>query len=123
MSITKQDVQRAFDAFNRHDIDAVMEFFHDECVFFTHLGEEEFGNKIEGKKEITKAFSTTFANIPDANWRLDDCLISENVGVTQWLFSGTDTEGNHTRVCGVDMLEFKDDKIIVKNAFRKQRTD
>ena len=54
--LTAADLKATFDAFNRHDIDAVMTHFADDCVFFTVAGEHEYGNRIEGKDAIAKAF-------------------------------------------------------------------
>ena len=54
-ALTADDLKATFDAFNRHDIDAVMTHFADDCVFFTVAGDHEFGNRIEGKPAIAKA--------------------------------------------------------------------
>ena len=47
--LTEQDLIDTFDAFNRHDIDAVMKHFADDCVFYTVAGNEVYGGKVEGK--------------------------------------------------------------------------
>ena len=56
-----QDLINTFDAFNRHDIESVMNAFADDCVFYAVAGDEKFGTKIEGADAISTAFSGVWA--------------------------------------------------------------
>ena len=121
MKITRELISNFLDAFNHHNLEAGMSFFADDCVFLTHSGSEIHGTKIEGREQVYQAFNKALTAMPDANWKLLECWINDNVAIVHWLFTGTDTAGKHTEVCGVDILKFSAMKIIEKNAFRKQR--
>ena len=54
--MTDQELQAMFEAFNRHDTDAVMTFFHDDIVFESASGPETYGTRFEGKAAVRKAF-------------------------------------------------------------------
>ena len=60
---------RAFlDAFNRHDADAVMEFFTEDCVFETPRGPDAGGRRLLGKAEVRSGIEARFAGIPDIHY-------------------------------------------------------
>jgi ketosteroid isomerase-like protein len=40
------------DAFNRHDLDAIMEFFAEDCVFYMPRGASPRGDRYIGKKDV-----------------------------------------------------------------------
>jgi glycine/D-amino acid oxidase-like deaminating enzyme/ketosteroid isomerase-like protein len=98
--LTAADLKATFDAFNRHDIDAVMTHFADDCVFFTVAGEHEYGNRIEGKDAIAKAFVGVWTAMPDVQWADHSHFLSEDGtrGVSQWTFRATNPDGTRTEV-------------------------
>lgn len=107
-----------FDAFNRHDIENVMLNFAEECVFHTHTNK-----KIVGKNAVREAFLNTFRVFENAHWELGTYYLCGNdVVVAESVFSGTDDSGNESLVNVVDIITFRGDKILVKNAFRKYIT-
>ena len=121
MSLTAQDLADTFDAFNRHDIDGVMEHFAEDCVFYTLGGPDVFGTKIEGKDAIRAAFSNVWAGMPDASWGVHTHFVHEDRAVSEWTFSGTNADGEKVEAQGADLFTLRDGKIIVKQAFRKNR--
>ena len=42
-------------------------------------------------------------------------------GVSEWTFTGTAADGTRVEADGVDIFTFKDGRIQLKNAFRKNR--
>lgn len=122
-TLTEQDLKDTFDAFNRHDIDAVMTHFADDCVFYTVAGDHAYGNKIEGKPAIAKAFEAVWTSMPDVQWADHSHFISEDGtrGVSQWTFKATQPDGSRIEVEGADLFRIKDGKLIEKQAIRKQR--
>lgn len=46
--VTVETLQSFLDAFNRHDLDAIMEFFAGDCAFFLPRGPEPWGRRFEG---------------------------------------------------------------------------
>ena len=53
---TKQEVLvRMLDGFNRHDLDAIMALFADDCVFESPRGADPWGRRFVGKAEVRDA--------------------------------------------------------------------
>ena len=119
--LTAADLAATFDAFNRHDVDAVMTHFADDCVFYTVAGDEVYGGKVEGAAAIAKAFSGVWAAMPDAHWDHHSHFVAGDRAVSEWTFSGTDRDGRRVEAQGADLFTLRDGKIIVKQALRKQR--
>ncbi|MDP4796231.1 MAG: nuclear transport factor 2 family protein [Rhodospirillales bacterium] len=120
-TLTVADLAATFDAFNRHDVDAVMKCFADDCVFYTVGGANVYGNKIEGKAAIAKAFSAVWAGMPDANWAHHGHFVHGDRAVSEWTFTGTNADGMRIEAEGVDLFTLRDGQIVVKQAFRKDR--
>lgn len=121
MSVTADQLKETFDAFNRHDIEGIMKHFAQDCVFYTVAGDHEFGNKIEGADAIASAFSAVWAGMADAQWAEHSHFVAGDRGVSEWTFRGTDKDGNRIEAQGADIFTFRDGKIVVKQALRKQR--
>lgn len=121
-TLTPDDLAATFDAFNRHDVDAVMTHFADDCVFYTVAGPEVFGAKIEGAEAIAEAFSGVWAAMPDAHWDHRDHFVHGDRAVSEWTFSGTGADGKRIEAEGADLFTLRDGRIVVKQALRKQRT-
>ena len=118
--ITERFLQSFEDAFNAHDIKAIMSFMTEDCVFVAPAGEEINGEKFTGQEEVRKAFENVFATFPDAHWANTDHFISGNRGYAEWIFTGK-SYGNKVEVNGCDLFTFKNGKIAVKNSYRKNR--
>lgn len=120
-TITTDDLAALFDAFNRHDIDAVMSYFADDCVFDAVAGPHVHGARHEGADAIAKAFSATFSAMPDARWDHHGHLVQGDRALSQWTFSGTNADGTRIEAEGADIFRVRDGKLVHKQAFRKQR--
>ena len=110
------------DAWNRHDLDRLMSLFADDCVFDASAGAEAHGRRFEGRTQVRNAFAEVFDSVPDANWGGGrHFVISDDYGVSEWRLTGTLVYGSRIDVLGCDFLTVRDDKIVRKNSFRKQR--
>ncbi len=109
------------DAWNRHDIDALMGFMHADCVFLTAAGPGASGTRHVGAAAVRVAFAAAWQAVPDAQWENGRHHVQGDFGVSQWTFTGTAADGTRIEVDGVDLFEFKDGKIALKNVFRKAR--
>lgn len=121
MTLTAADLKTVFDAFNRHDIDGVMRFFAEDCVFNAVGGPEVYGTRTEGVAAIAEAFSGVWKAMPDAEWGDHSHFVSGDRGVSEWTFSGTATDGSRIEAEGCDLFTFENGKIVRKQAFRKNR--
>ena len=119
--ITNNFLQSFADAFNTHDLDAIMEHTTDDCVFQASAGPDIEGEKFTGQEEVRKAFENVFETFPDAHWGNAKHFISGNRGFSEWIFTGNKTDGTRVEVTGCDLFTFKDGKIAVKNSYRKYR--
>jgi ketosteroid isomerase-like protein len=119
---TKEDFLQSFvDAFNAHDIKAIMSHMTDDCIFEASAGPDFDGEKFTGQEEVKKAFEDVFETFPDAQWKNPLHFISGDRGFTEWVFTGTKSDGTKVEVSGCDLFTFRDGKIAVKNSFRKNR--
>lgn len=119
--VTTEFLQSFADAFNAHDIDAIMSHMTDDCVFEASAGPDVNGEKFSGQEQVRKAFEDVFATFPDASWKDPRHFVSENRGFSEWTFSGTRRDGTHVEVTGCDLFTFRDGKIAKKNSYRKNR--
>ncbi len=124
--MNSDDLQRLLiehtDAWNSHDIDRLMSLFADDCVFDASGGPEHCGRRFHGRDEVRSAFADVFRSMPDANWGdARHFVLSDDVGVSEWRLTATLLDGGRIDVLGCDFLTVRDDKIVRKNSFRKQR--
>lgn len=120
-TVTVETLQAFADAWNRHDVDALMSFMTPDCIFETAAGPEACGTRHSGQAAVREAFAAAWNSFPDAQWRDARHFVAGERGVSQWRFTGTAADGSRVETDGVDVLTFRGDKIHIKNAFRKAR--
>jgi steroid delta-isomerase-like uncharacterized protein len=110
------------DAFNRHDIDAIMAPFADDCVFESPRGPDRWGRRFSGKEEVRRGLAARFEGIPDVHYGDDEHFACGRRGVSEWTISGTTVDGVAIDVRGCDLWTFDDDgRITRKDSFWKIR--
>jgi len=119
--ITIDFLQSFADAFNAHNVKAIMSHMTDDCVFEASTGPDFNGEKFTGQQQVKEAFEKVFETFPDANWGNTRHFVLGNRGFSEWIFTGTKTDGTNVEVTGCDLFTFKDGKISVKNSYRKNR--
>ena len=117
--VTVELLKAFLEAFNRHDLDAIMSFFADECVFYMPRGVGPRGDKYVGKTDVRAGLARRFAGIPNVHYGEDAHWVGGDFGVSEWTLTGTRVSGEHIRVRGVDLLEFANGKITRKDSFWK----
>jgi ketosteroid isomerase-like protein len=120
-TVTTETLAAFGDAWNRHDIDALMSFMTDDCVFHAAAGPELFGRSFVGREAVREGYQLAWKTFPDASWLDADCFVCGDRGVMESTFSGTKADGTRIQARMVDIFKFRGDKIVVKNAFRKDR--
>ena len=120
-AVTAATLQAFGDAWNRHDIDALMSFMSDDCVFQTAAGPDACGTRHVGSAAVRKAFAAAWESIKDAQWENGQYFVQGDFGISQWTFTGTAPDGSRIETDGVDVFALRDGKITLKNAFRKVR--
>jgi len=119
--VTADFLQSFADAFNAHNIKAIMSHMTDDCVFEASAGPDFNGEKFTGQQQVKEAFEKVFETFPDAHWGNPRHFVSGDRGFSEWIFTGTKTDGTNVEVTGCDLFTFKDGKISVKNSYRKNR--
>jgi ketosteroid isomerase-like protein len=107
------------EAFNRHDLDAIMGYFADDCVFYMPRGSAPRGDRYVGKEEVRAGLASRFEGIPDVHYGDDRHWACGDLGVSEWTLTGTSVAGKKVEVRGVDLIELADGKIIRKDSFWK----
>jgi ketosteroid isomerase-like protein len=109
-------------AWNRHDAGAILSMMTEDCVFEASRGPEAKGTVYRGRDEVRRGIEEVFASFPDARWTGARHFIAGDRGVSEWVFSGTASDGTRVEVQGCDVFTFRDGLISMKNSYRKQRT-
>jgi ketosteroid isomerase-like protein len=91
-SVSVGRLQATAKAFNAHDLDAIMEFFADDCSLDMPRGPEPWGQRFTGKTAVREGLATRFKGLPDVHYGEDRHWVAGNLGVSEWLLTGTTPE-------------------------------
>jgi len=124
MSLSREEIRDALKEWNlawdNHDLEGVMELFHDEAVF-----ENWTGGRATGKESLRKAWTPWFANHGGFRFTEEETFIDEKEQKAlyrwqlEWPSLEKGYEGKHEKRRGVDVLHFQDGKIIRKLTYSK----
>ena len=117
--VTIELLEGLLEAFNRHDLDAIMGYFADDCVFYMPRGAAPRGDRYAGKHEVREGLAKRFEGIPDVHYGDDRHWACGDLGVSEWTLTGTSKSGQRIEVRGVDLLEFVGGKVVRKDSFWK----
>ena len=118
-SVTVETLKMIADAFNRHDLDAIMEFFAEDCSMDLPRGPHAWGQRFVGKVAVREGVASRFAGLPDVHYGDDRHWVSGNLGISEWLLTGTRPDGTTVQVRGCDHWEFRGGKVIRKDSYWK----
>ena len=128
MPFSRQEIEDALRRWNlawdKHDLDGVMQLFHDEIVF-----ENWTGGKARGKEALGKAWAPWFANHGGFRFIEEETFIDEKEqkALYRWLLEWPSFEkgyeGKPEKRRGIDVLHFQDGKIIKKLTYSKTTID
>ena len=119
VQVTVELLKGFLDAFNRHDLDAIMRYFADDCVFYMPRGAGPRGDRYIGKEAVRAGLARRFEGLPDVHYGEDHHWVCGSFGVSEWTLTGTTASGKRLAVRGVDLLEFVEGKITRKDSFWK----
>jgi len=121
-TVTEQTLADFAAAWNRHDIEALMSFMTDDCEFHAVAGPDMLGRSFIGREAVRAGFEAAWTAVPDAQWLDGVHVVRGDRGFSESTFCGTRAADNaRLEARMVDIFTFKDGKIAVKNAFRKDR--
>jgi ketosteroid isomerase-like protein len=124
MPLTKAEIKKALSRWNRawdeHDLDGVMELFHENVLF-----ENFTGGKAEGKENLRQAWAPWFANHGDFRFIEEETFVDEDEQKVlyrwelHWPSLEKGHEGRPEIRRGVDVIHFRDGKITKKLTYSK----
>lgn len=121
MTVTVDTLQAFADAWNRHDLAALMGFMTEDCRFESSAGPDVNGTSYAGKEAVRAGYAEVWKTFPDARWNAPRHFVCGDRGVSEWTFTGTRSDGSRVEVNGCDVFTFRGGKIAVKNSYRKNR--
>ena len=68
------------DAFNRHDLDAIMAYFTYDAVFESPRGPDPWGRRFTGKDAVREGLAARFTGIPDVHYGDGDHFVAGDRG-------------------------------------------
>jgi ketosteroid isomerase-like protein len=120
MTVTVETLKAVVDAFNRHDLDAIMAHFADDAVFESPRGPDRWGTRFEGRTAVREGLARRFAGIPDVHYGDARHFVAGDRGASEWTLTGTTTDGERLEVRGCDLWEFRDGLIVRKDSYWKR---
>ncbi len=117
--VTVETLEQVLDAFNRHDLDAIMQCFAEDAVLESPRGSDPWGTRYVGKAAVREGLAGRFAGIPDIHYGEERHMVCGDRGVSEWLLTGTTATGERIEVRGCDLFEFRDGLIVRKDSYWK----
>ena len=119
-AVTTELLDRIQDAFNRHDVDAILEHFAGDCEWLMARGPSaRFGRRCVGKEEIGDVLRSRFEVILDMRWVDMRHWIFGDKALSEWTVQGTTASGERLDYLGCDLWEFRGDKVAKKDTYWK----
>ena len=107
-------------AWDNHDLEGVMALFHEDVVF-----DNWTGGKVRGKDALRKAWEPWFSNHGNFRFVEEEIFIDEKEQkvlyrwLLEWPSFESGSEGKPEKRRGVDVIHFKNGKILKKLTYSK----
>ncbi|VWC77232.1 transcriptional regulator [Burkholderia lata] len=121
--VTIELLQDIIAAFNSRDVARIAAHFADDAVFYASRGKDADGAAIRGKETIADYVAKRFDQIPNMSWEpVYDYVADDTRAVSVWIVRGDEVTGEKIEARGVDLWEFRGDKILYKDTYWKIKT-
>jgi len=108
------------DGFNRHDVEAILSHFTEDCVWLMARGPiVPEGRRCVGKQEIGAVLRARYAQVPDMRWEDMSHFVAGDRAVSEWTVRGTLSGGETIDWLGCDLWTFRGDKVVKKDTYWK----
>jgi ketosteroid isomerase-like protein len=112
-------LRKLAELFNDHDLEGIMEFFAEDCSLDMPRGPDPWGTRFVGKAAVREGLRTRFEMLPDVHYGDVRHFATEDMGVSEWLVTGTLRSGAGVKARGCDHYEFRDGKVVRKDSYWK----
>ena len=110
-------VDRFNEAFNRHDVDAIMALMTEDVVF-ENTRPAPNGERVEGAVRVRAAWEALFARSPEARFETEEIFTAGDRCVVRWVYHWIrDGKAGHVR--GVDIFRVRGGRIAEKLSYVK----
>jgi ketosteroid isomerase-like protein len=106
------------DAFNRHDVEAMMKLMTDDCVF-ENTDPAPDGTLYSGKQAVTQFWENFFQESPQAHIEIEEIFGQGSRCIMRWKYSWVDAAGGQGHVRGVDVFKVSEGLISEKFSYVK----
>jgi ketosteroid isomerase-like protein len=113
---TLQVVRQFHDAFNRHDVDAIMALMSEDCVFENTYPPPD-GARHAGQAAVRACWTELFRDGPAAHFAVEELFASGERAVLRWRYSWAAAGEGHVR--GVDIFRVRDGRVAEKLSYVK----
>ncbi len=120
MGPTEEPLKEILDAFNRHDLNAIMSSFAEEGSLDLPSGPDPRGQRGVGKADVRAALARRLEGVPDVQYGEDRPWVAGDRGVSEWLLTGTSRDGVTVRARGCDLREFREREVVRKDPYWKR---
>lgn len=111
-------IQEYNDAFNAHDVEAMMALMTPDCVFENTYPAPD-GTRYEGQAAVQAFWAEFFVSSPAARIEIEDLFALGSWGVMRWTYHWLDDSGSPGHVRGVDLYCLADGLIAAKLSYVK----
>jgi taurine dehydrogenase small subunit len=108
----ERTIERYNDAWNAHDVEAIVDHHAPGMVFENHTA----GERVEGE-DVGPHIAGIFANWPDLSFRGRRLYARDGLVVSEWTATATDRDGRRLEWDGVDLFPFEDGLILRKDVY------
>ncbi|KPL83760.1 hypothetical protein SE15_00365 [Thermanaerothrix daxensis] len=106
------------EAFNRHDVDAMMALMSEDVVF-ENTSPAPDGSVYHGKEAVTRFWEEFFRQSPQAHIEIEEIFGMGFRCVMRWRYTWVDASGAAGHVRGVDIFRIKEGRICEKLSYVK----
>ena len=108
----ERTIERYNDAWNAHDVDAIVALHAPGMVFENHTA----GERVEGD-DVRPHIVRIFENWPDLAFRGRRLYARDGLVVNEWTATATDRDGRRLEWDGVDVFPFQAGRILRKDVY------
>src|SRR5437762_14347261 len=115
---TAEVIRRFNEAFNRHDVEAVMATMTDDCVFENTYPPPD-GERHEGQAAVRAFWDNMLRASPDARFTTEELVAAGDRCTVRWRYDYTGADGRAGHIRGADIFKVRDGKVAEKLAYVK----
>ena len=116
--VTRATILQFHDAFNSHDVDAIMALMSGDCVFENTYPPPD-GARLVGQAAVRQAWESLFHDSPESHFAVEELFACGERGALRWLYTWDPPGAPAGHVRGVDLFRVRDGKVAEKLSYVK----